>query len=380
MFINFWYAAEVSDKVTKDGPVHVKMLGQDFVLFRDTDGTAHCLSNVCVHRGGSLAHGKIKGDCVECPYHGWQFNGEGACTRIPSMGLDAKIPSRAKIDAYPTVEKYGIVFAFLGDLPEDQRPPIMEIPEYDEEGWRKTFVNPEFEFEYKRSIENGLDFAHNEFVHDTHIFTKDETDNFVVPDLELTETEWGTGIWNYMPGPPLADEQMREASGKNEAGQVEIGTGHEGCSSLWTFIRPTPQFKIHQYFFETPIDEANIRIFFINMRNAMIEPENDKVISDRNMYVVNQDRDVLSKLRPVLTPETNVHETLVPADGPIARYRERVKEWEAKGWRIDVDAVKQTESKVAYAIPSPARRNSKGWALDAIPLRPGESGLRKAAE
>ena len=93
-----------------------------------------------------------------------------------------------------------------------------------------------------------------------------------------------------------------------------------------------------------------------------------------------QDRDVLQELRPVLTPETNIHETLVSADGPIARYRERLKEWEAKGWRIDVDEVRRNENKVAYAIPSPARRDSKGWALDPIPLLSGEAALRKAAE
>ncbi|MDH5255312.1 MAG: Rieske (2Fe-2S) protein, partial [Gammaproteobacteria bacterium] len=82
MFINFWYAALRSDQLT-DQPVKVRMLGQNFVLFRDTAGKAHCLSNVCVHRGGSLAGGKVKGDRVECPYHGWQFDGAGQCTRIP---------------------------------------------------------------------------------------------------------------------------------------------------------------------------------------------------------------------------------------------------------------------------------------------------------
>ena len=109
--------------------------GRIFVLFRDSQGQAHCLSNVCVHRGASLADGKVKGDCVECPYHGWQFNGEGACTRIPSLGSNAAIPSRAKVDSYPVQEKFGLIFAFLGDLPEDERPPIMDIPEFGEDGW-----------------------------------------------------------------------------------------------------------------------------------------------------------------------------------------------------------------------------------------------------
>ena len=93
MFINFWYAAEQSENVT-DKPVGVRMLGQDFVLFRDSEGKIHCLSNVCAHRGAALADGELKGDCVQCPYHGWQFNGEGRCTRIPSLGVDGKIAKR----------------------------------------------------------------------------------------------------------------------------------------------------------------------------------------------------------------------------------------------------------------------------------------------
>ena len=58
MFINFWYAAAESKNVT-DKPVSVRMLGQDFVLFRDSDGNAHCLSNTCIHRGAALADGVV---------------------------------------------------------------------------------------------------------------------------------------------------------------------------------------------------------------------------------------------------------------------------------------------------------------------------------
>ena len=118
MFINFWYVAGRADEIS-DQPLKRRMLGQDFVLFRDRQGKAHCLSNTCVHRGGSLAGGKVKGDCVQCPYHGWEFNGDGVCQRIPSLGSQAGIPARARVDAYPTEERYGLVFAFLGDLPEE---------------------------------------------------------------------------------------------------------------------------------------------------------------------------------------------------------------------------------------------------------------------
>ena len=166
MYINFWYAAAVSDKLT-DQPMKVRMLSHDFVLFRDSSGKAHCLSDTCIHRGAALSGGKVRGDCIQCPYHGWEYAGDGACKKIPSLGPGHKVPSRAHIDAYPTVEKYGLVFAFLGDLPESQRPPIMDVPEWQQAGWRGTSVDYYWEASYERAIENGLDPAHNEYVHPT---------------------------------------------------------------------------------------------------------------------------------------------------------------------------------------------------------------------
>ena len=74
MLINFWYVAEQSENLS-DQPIRKKMLGQIFVLFRDESGKAQCLSDVCIHRGGSLSAGKIAGNCIQCPYHGWQFDG-----------------------------------------------------------------------------------------------------------------------------------------------------------------------------------------------------------------------------------------------------------------------------------------------------------------
>ncbi len=380
MFINFWYPAAQSDEIT-DKPVKRSMLGQDVVLFRDSAGKAQCLSDVCVHRGASLSTGKVKGDCVECPYHGWTFNGEGQCTRIPSLGPDAKIPSRAHVDAYPVEERYGLVFAFLGDLPEDERPPIMEIPEWNQEGWAFTIQHYVFDFDYKRSIENGIDPAHNEFVHTTHIATSGDGDHHV-PELRFVDSEWGVGFYNSPPAPPLTNEKMREVSGRHEAAVVEVGTGHVGPASVWTYIHPTPKISIHQYLYEAPIHEGQTSLFLINMRNFMTEAENDEAFTERNEFVVMQDRDVLLNLRPVLTPRTNTKEILVPSDLCVSKYREFIKEWEGRGWRIDSDEIARNAGKVAYAIPSPARRNVKGWVLDAIPLESGESAqkIQTAAE
>ena len=371
MFINFWYAAELSGKVT-DEPVGVRMLGQDFVLFRDTAGGVHCLSNVCAHRGAALADGKVQGDCVECPYHGWQFNSAGRCTVVPSLGAESKIPQRARVDSYPTVEQYGIIFAFLGDLPEAERPPIMEIQEWGQEGWRPTTIVFDWDFDYKRSLENALDPSHNEFVHTTHI-DKKEGDPFQVPPLDLIDHDWGTSFHIEMPAPPMFEEKMREVADRAEPSIFHIYAGYHGVSSFWTYIEPTPKFIRRQHFYETPVDVGKTRIFTVDLRNGMLDASDDERMIWMDTLVMKEDARVLLGIRPVLPPTSNIKENFVPADRHMAHYRERLKMWQAKGWRIDQAEVERNRNQVAYAIPCPERRTAKNWTLDPVPLQPAEA-------
>jgi hypothetical protein len=105
------------------------------------------------------------------------------------------------------------------------------------------------------------------------------------------------------------------------------------------------------------------------MRNSYTDEKFDENVMDRNLYVAKQDVTIIENLHPMLTPDTNTKEFMLPADKCILIYREALKEWQGKGWKIDTDTVAATEKRVAYAIPSPARRAQKGWVLDAIPLR-----------
>ncbi len=380
MYINFWYPAGLSSEIA-DKPVKRRMLGQEFVLWRDSGGKVHCLANTCVHRGGSLAGGSIKSDEVMCPYHGWRFNGEGRCTKIPSLGYDAKIPGRVRVDSYPVDEKYGLVFAFLGDLPEEDRCPIMDIPEYrgarPDEGWRCTVQHFDWDFDFQRSMENGIDGAHNEFVHPTHGYSGEREDiRIATENYRWVDTEWDTGMFSSRRAPPLADPVMREASGRHTDGVISGGTGHHGAAQIWTLIHPTETMSIHQYLFETPIDDGKTSLFLVNLRNFLLDEEGDKRMTTRNEVVATQDRDVLYDLRPVLTPLTRVKEFFTPADTAVAKYRDKLKIWEDRGWRIDTDEVNRTAKRVAYAIPSPARREHKGWILDPVPLVPARAAER----
>ena len=165
MYTNLWYVAE-SSSVVADQPVRVRMLGRDFVLFRDDVNQVACLSDVCPHRGSSLSRGKCQGDgTVSCPFHGWRFDRHGSCSKIPSQqNPDGDIPHGAKIDAYPVEEKYGLIWVFLGDDVENALP-IIDIPEIESDDWRHAHYSDVWHANQHWSKMTDLDHVHLPIVH-----------------------------------------------------------------------------------------------------------------------------------------------------------------------------------------------------------------------
>ena len=366
MYINFWYPIGKSEEVKTYEPLRTEVLGLKFVAFRDEDHQAHVLSDTCVHRGGSLGKGWMKDGCVVCPYHGWYFAGDGKCTTIPSIGYDGQPPPRAKVDSYPVQEKYGIVFAFLGDLAEKDRPPLYDIEEYDQEGWRANqLIVFEVDYYYERSVENGIDPAHNEFVHPTHGFSGEKPD-YRVKDFQVDQVPYGCWFDYIMESSAFKDDTMRQV--RETEGRTNLCGGTYAPNVLITKTRFTKESAFSQYFFEAPINEKRTRIYFINMRNCLLHPDYDERIRKRCLAIAQQDIEVLDEVDPILTPESTTKEVLMPADKIIVAYRDCLNSWENSGWRIDTDELNRNRGKVAYAIPSPERRTSGNWVLDPIPL------------
>lgn len=359
MYMNFWYPACTGAEL-QDKPLQLTMLGLPFAAFRDSQGQAHVVSDTCIHRGGSLGKGWIEKDCIVCPYHGWQYAGDGQCTLIPSQ-KKGKTPSRAKIDSYPVEEKYGIVFAFLGDLPEAERPPVFEISEWGQEGWRAGEPTwRDMNCYYERSVENGLDPYHNEFVHPSQGLPR------IIPETTvITEMDWGTHFIAHFG--ELAEKQ----SGQDELSVIEdqlrAGSLYHGPNTLITDIHFNAENAFIQYGFETPIDMNTTRVFLVNMRNCMLEPELDERVKEINAGVADEDAVILENLWPVRTPETTTKELLTEGDEMVVRYRRHLQEWTDKGWQLDTRTLARHDGDVAYAIPCPARRNSGNWILDAVP-------------
>jgi phenylpropionate dioxygenase-like ring-hydroxylating dioxygenase large terminal subunit len=398
VYINFWYPIVRSEDLGPGKPEKVKVLGCNLVAFRDDEGNAHVLSDTCTHRGASLGGGwslagkpRIVNNCIVCPYHGWEFGGDGECKNIPSIGYGTKPPPRAKVDSYPVQEKYGIVFAFLGDEPEATRPPLLNIEEYGQPGWRANQVLVlEVDYYYERSIENGLDPAHNEFVHPTHGHSAINRDTYKVRDYATEDHRQGWGFWfmHEFDSPPLPQKDHITAGGqetpwgdaKTERTNIFAGGGTYGPNAMPTYITLSKTQGFRQYFFEQPVDDNKTKIFFLNMRNFLLEPEKDGPIHARNKVIAGQDITILVDLQPLQTPMNNVKEVLMPADKAVVAYREWLAKFDDMGWRINWTEFKKRHGKdKVYAIPSPGRRTSGNWVLEAVPTFKNRAA-RKAAD
>ena len=362
MYINFWYPICTTRHLQDGGPLRARVLGLQFVAFSDAAGVAHVLADTCVHRGGSLGKGQVKDDCIVCPYHGWRYSGDGRCQLIPSLDANSNPPARAKVDSYPVQEKYGIVFAFLGDMPEEERPPIFAIEEFQQEGWRASEIMildvPCF---YERSIENGLDFAHNEFVHPLQGSPKVYMDT-----MKIEEIPWGVKISARMGEDDASHSRMENVT--RDPNTLGASSLHHGPNTLVTTINFSATNCLTQYFFEAPVDENHTKIYFVNMRNCMLDPAMDDRVRDINLNITAEDIDILENLFPVRTPVTTTREILMPADEGILRFRQGLNDWRARGWRVDSKRLRKVSGDVAYAIPCPERRASGNWVLEPVPV------------
>lgn len=115
-----WYPVTVHGNLSHR-PLAVRVLGEDLVVWRDSEGAISVLKDRCPHRLVPLSEGHVdaKTGCLECPLHGWQFDVEGRNTRIPASTQNPPIsPFRKDVPRFPVVETGDIVWAWLGD-PDD---------------------------------------------------------------------------------------------------------------------------------------------------------------------------------------------------------------------------------------------------------------------
>lgn len=369
MLINFWYVAEWSKSV-KDKPVKVELLGLKFVLFRDESGKVRCLSDVCIHRSGSLGCGWTTNGNITCPYHGWQFNGEGKTVFIPSEGEDFKIPDKARVDSYPTEERYGMIWVFLGDLPESERPAIPDFPEYDDPKWRRITTEWTWNADASRVLENGLDIAHASFVHPT-FGRQDTAKHNEIVNVERGEF-WGRSE-NIQYPPKMTGNPIRRMARKEK--QPTTTRPEYNLSGHLARIQVEINSRMSLLMFDcnTPVNENTTRTFVTQLRSFLKSPIFDSSSKKRLHGIIKEDVAIVEAIEPVTLPTNLSHEVSVRDDKFMSSFRlARRKCIEEKGWKIDVAQMREKLKTQALAIPSPARRENPDidWPIETVPLVP----------
>ncbi len=181
---SFWQPVHLSENLAPGRVLPLRILGEDFTLFRGAGGIPHVLGPRCCHRGTALSIGRVEDDCVRCFYHGWMFAGDGRCVDQPAERHP--FTDKVSVPSYPTRDYHGLVFAYLG---EGAPPPFPRFTSIEQDG----IVEPR---ERRRSwpffnqLENSVDEVHFNFAHRRSKFT-DVGLNDEIPELDGRETEYG---------------------------------------------------------------------------------------------------------------------------------------------------------------------------------------------
>jgi phenylpropionate dioxygenase-like ring-hydroxylating dioxygenase large terminal subunit len=166
-FRRYWLPALLGSEVPAADcpPVRIRLLGEDLIAFRDTNGAVGLVDEFCPHRRASLFWGRNEECGLRCVYHGWKFDTSGACVDMPNEPPEYRFGNKVRITAYPTREFGGLIWAYLG--PPDQLPELPKI-EWARVPESHRYISKRFqETNYLQAIEGGIDSSHANFLHAT---------------------------------------------------------------------------------------------------------------------------------------------------------------------------------------------------------------------
>ncbi len=326
MIRNQWYVVLRSNEAKPDKPIGVTRMGEKLVFWRDKAGGVICQADLCPHRGAALSLGKTHAGVIQCPFHGFEFDPEGKCTRVPANGLASKPPQALRVGTYPAREAHGYIYIWWG-VPQAEYPPLPWFDDLDE-----TYTTADFHdhwsVDYSRAIENQLDAFHLPFVHDTTIGRGGRTiaDG---PVYKMVGNEMQIWVHNRL------DDGTSVARRASELPQPQ-GTPSLRFQfpNLWMNLI-SDDIRITAFF--APVDDENCVIYLRSYQRFMRVPILKNVVTwffnPSNRVILNQDKRVVLTQRPKKSG-LKIAETLIPADGPIIAYRSRRRDLQKSAGQI----------------------------------------------
>ncbi len=182
----FWQPVYCAHEIIPGRALPIRVMGENFTLYRGESGTPHLVGDRCAHRSTQLSVGWIEGEAIRCFYHGWKYDGSGQCVEQPAepkpFANDIRIP------CYPVREYLGLIFAYLGD---GEPPPFNRFPKFEDPRYVVDAIRFDRICNFYNNIENSLDNTHVRFVHSRHREAVRDRAVSGDPVISVEESEWG---------------------------------------------------------------------------------------------------------------------------------------------------------------------------------------------
>ena len=219
----YWQPVALIEELAGKRPVKaIRIFGQDFVLFRDTEHRYGLFDRHCPHRGADLAFGRLEDGGLRCLFHGWLFDVTGQCLETPAEPVGSTICKHIRHKAYPVVAQSGVLFGYLGE----GSPPA--FPAFD------CFVAPEqYTFAFKglidcnwlQAVEVGIDPAHASYLH--RFATDEESDRAYGKQFRGHSADSGMPITKRS-GPKNLDSPVSVISARMGDGIARMSGDNDG--------------------------------------------------------------------------------------------------------------------------------------------------------
>lgn len=311
-FPNGWFRVAYSDELPPKKVMPLHYFGKDLVLFRTSDGKAQVWDAHCPHLGAHLGYGgKVEGDTIQCPFHGWSFNQDGTCAHIPYA---SKIPPKAQIRSWPVCEVNGLIAVYhhaQGEPPTGKMP---EFPRWTKEGWT-SFKRRRWKIRThpQEMCENAMDTAHMLFLHkETFRAVKDAS----------SEIDGPVFIRRMFPKYHLPFAGKLGIEGE---GFLEITCYGLGCQVGYSSMNLMGEFSALSIFLLTPIDREYLDVHFVFSMKKLFNPLATFALEKKTVAEVsaNLEQDI-----PIWENKVyRSHPLLSEGDGPILQYRRWVRQF-----------------------------------------------------
>ena len=197
---NFWYPVTNIDKLKRRNVLAVSFAGQPIVVARTKNGRIFALEDRCVHRQMPLHKGVLRGEGIQCAYHGWCYDIRGKLVNIPYLSDTEMIPAQARrVRYYSCREAYGLVFVFPGTPEKADTVSLPDLPEFSSPQYRTMY--------FERTVECHYSFMHENLMDMTHQFLHRQLMSSIQPVL-----------LGYRSGPNWVEAQYKVEGGKPHAG------------------------------------------------------------------------------------------------------------------------------------------------------------------